>query len=101
MEKTFQVLEFYKIIEKLEEYSYTEYAKEKFRNLVPYLSESKVLSALNETSEARKILDNIGTPPLISMKDVERLLIIANKGRYANSGRIRVCWKYVKVSKEP
>ncbi|MCL1834417.1 MAG: hypothetical protein FWG49_07945, partial [Leptospirales bacterium] len=81
MEKTFQSLEFHKILEKLEEYSYTEYAKEKFRNLTPYLSEDKVNSALNETTEARKILDSIGTPPLVSMKDVEKFLVIANKGR--------------------
>lgn len=80
MEKTFQVLEFYKILEKLEEYAYTEYAKEKFKNLTPFLSENKVLSELNETTEARKILDTVGTPPMVSMKDVERLLTIANKG---------------------
>jgi dsDNA-specific endonuclease/ATPase MutS2 len=84
MEKTFQLLEFYKIIDKLKEYSYTEYSKEKFQNLTPYLFEVKVISALNETTEARKILDNIGNPPFVSMKDVEKLLMTANMGRYVN-----------------
>jgi|GEM_PF-3518798 len=80
MEKTFQVLEFYKILNKLEEYSYTENAKQKFRELTPYLSENRVASALNETSEAKKILESIGTPPLISMKDIGRLLTLSNQG---------------------
>lgn len=100
MEKTFQVLEFDKILKKLEEYSYTEYAKEKFRNLRPYLSDSKVVSALNETTEARKVLDYIGNPPLISMKDMQRLLITANKGRNAYCNRVRIYWKHIKSSKE-
>lgn len=92
MEKTFQILEFDKIIEKLKEYSYTEFAKESFNNLKPFLSEAKVLSELNQTTEARKVLDNIGTPPLVSMKDVQKLLITANNGRYVNRCRARIYW---------
>ena len=79
MQKEFQILEFDMIINKLQEYALTSQSKEKFSELKPYLIETQVLSKLRETSEARKILDNIGSPPLISMNEVENYLMIADK----------------------
>lgn len=75
-----RVLEFDTIINKLEEYAYTKKAKEKFRGLKPYLSEVELLSRLKETTEAREILDKNGTPPLVSMKDINKLLTVVNQG---------------------
>lgn len=80
MQKEFELLEFSTIINKLQEYALTEQSKEIFKGLKPYLSESMVLTKLRETSEARKILDHIGTPPLISMNEVENNLLISKKG---------------------
>jgi len=79
MQKEFQILEFDMIIYKLQEYALTSQSKEKFSELEPYLVETQVLSKLRETSEARKILDFIGTPPLISMNEVETYILIADK----------------------
>jgi len=79
MQKEFQILEFDMIINKLQGYALTSQSKEKFSELKPYLVEMQVLSNLRETSEARKILDTIGTPPLISMNEVENYLLIADK----------------------
>jgi len=79
MQKEFQILEFDMIINKLQEYALTGQAKGKFGELEPYLVETQVLSKLRETSEARKILDHVGTPPLISMNEVENYLLIAEK----------------------
>ena len=79
MQKEFQILEFDIIINKLQEYALTSQSKEKFSEIKPYLIETQVLSKLRETSEARKILDNIGSPPLISMNEVDSYLLIADK----------------------
>lgn len=79
MKRTFEVLEFHKILNQLEELAYTKSGKEKIRNMEPYLSEREVRNALKETTEARIVLDKIGTPPLVSLDKVEELLTIAEK----------------------
>lgn len=80
MEKTFQALEFNKILNKLEELALTENAKERIRNLQIYLSEDELKARMNETTEAKRVLEEIGTPALVSMKDIDRILEIASKG---------------------
>ena len=80
MEKTFQTLEFDKILNKLEELALTENAKERIRNLQIYLSEDELKARMNETTEAKRVLEEVGTPALVSMKDIDRILEIASKG---------------------
>jgi dsDNA-specific endonuclease/ATPase MutS2 len=80
MTNVYDILEFNVIIDQLKNYCFTEQAKENFSKLTPYLSETEVRAALRETTEARIILDNIGNPPLVSMKDVDKHLITAKQG---------------------
>lgn len=80
MEKTFQTLEFDKILNKLEELALTENAKKRIRNLQIYLSEDELKARMNETTEAKRVLEEVGTPALVSMKDIDRILEIASKG---------------------
>ena len=80
MNRDLQTIEFNKIIDRLVEFSYTNKAKEKFLNLEPYISETEVNLNLRETSEAREMLDKIGTPPLVTMQEVDKLIIVAEKG---------------------
>ncbi|WP_148410397.1 endonuclease MutS2 [Murimonas intestini] len=80
MEQTFQTLEFDKIKDILEEYAYTKAAREKIRELVPYLEESKLRHSLKETTQAREILDKFGMPPFTSMEGMEDILITACQG---------------------
>ena len=80
MEKTFQALDFNKILNKLEELALTENAKERIRNLQIYLSEDELKARMNETTEAKRVLEEVGTPALVSMKDIDRILEIASKG---------------------
>lgn len=79
-EKSMKALEFNKILEQLSQNAVSETAKQKLLALRPYLSEWEVNARINDTTEARKILDEIGTPPLPAMKDVEMLLELAEKG---------------------
>lgn len=80
MKNIYKTLEFNLIIDQLKTYCFTEQAKHEFSILTPYLSELEVKAALRETSEARKILDHMGNPPLVSMKDVDKYLITAKQG---------------------
>lgn len=80
MTNVYKTLEFNAIIDQLKNYCFTEQAKDNFTKLTPYLSEIEVNAALRETSEARKILEHIGNPPLVSMKDVNKYLITAKQG---------------------
>lgn len=80
MNHTFQTLEFDKILVQLEENAFTKHAKDKARALTAFISEMDLQVALRETSEARKIMDEIGTPPFVSLESVEELLLIATQG---------------------
>ncbi len=80
MEKSMRLLEFNKILEQLCNYAISENAKQKLLALRPYLSEREVRAKLKDTTEARKIMDHIGSAPLPVMKDIGMLLELAEKG---------------------
>lgn len=72
-------LEFDRIKEQWAELAYTAWAKEKIGEAEPFLSESALLHALAETTEARLLLEKGGTPPPVSLNGVEELVTIAKK----------------------
>jgi len=80
IKKSMNALEFNKILEILSENAVSEPAKKKLLELTPMLSERDVKAKIKDTSEARKILDHIGTAPLAAMKDTQMLLELAEKG---------------------
>lgn len=80
LEKSINALEFNKIRNKLSEYAVSEQARQRLLELTPYLSERDVKAKINDTTEGRRILDHIGTPPLAVMKDMTMLLELAKKG---------------------
>lgn len=67
MNHTFQILEFNRILDKLEELALTDGAKEQIRNLTPELNEARVRKNLRDTTQARMILDRMGPPPAVAM----------------------------------
>ena len=80
MDHTFQTLEFYRILERLEDLSHTEAAKTQIRNLTPCLKESQVQKDLKDTTEARIILDRMGLPPAVGLKDLSDVITTAKQG---------------------
>lgn len=80
MNDTFQTLEFYKIRELLAANAHTGWAKEQLSKLEPFLSENELRHSLRETTEAREILDQAGTPPLTALEDMDKILITAGQG---------------------
>lgn len=80
IQRTIQVLEFDKVRTMLSNYACTDYAKNKLLELQPYLSEREVLARIKETTEARRMLDCFGQPPISAMKEMENILVLTEKG---------------------
>jgi DNA mismatch repair protein MutS2 len=79
-EKMYTALEFNKVLNILEEHALSEKVKEKIRKLEPFLSENEVSRHLNETTEAKLIIEHYGTPPLSVMNDLDKALGLIGKG---------------------
>ena len=70
MNHTFDAVAFTEIIEQLAEYANSPQAKEKIRNLQPYLDEGELKRNMRDTTQARQMLDLLGTPPLPAMEQI-------------------------------
>ena len=64
MDKNYQVLEFYKITEKLSGYTDSEEVKNRIRSLEPYTDLKSARLAQKETTEAVSALLKLGSPPV-------------------------------------
>ncbi|BCK01448.1 endonuclease MutS2 [Anaerocolumna chitinilytica] len=78
--KTSHILEFDTIKTMLCERAVSDTAKAKLMMLAPFLSLSEVKLKIQETTEAKAILSSLGTPPLPSMKDMDKYLELASIG---------------------
>lgn len=78
--KTSHILEFDTIKNMLCERAVSDTAKAKLMMLAPFLSLSEVKLKIQETTEAKAILSSLGTPPLPSMKDMDKYLELASIG---------------------
>lgn len=80
IDKTIITLEFDKILNILSEYATSNKVKQKILDLRPILNQREVNAKIKETTEARKVLDSMGLPPMPSMKDIDEYLDLAKKG---------------------
>ncbi len=80
MNKSEVILEFNKIKEMLCELALSERAKETLSNLNPFLNEKECLQKTQETTQAEKIMESLGTPPLTTMKEIDKTLELCKKG---------------------
>lgn len=75
-----KVLEFDQILEQISEFALSQGAKKEILSLKPLLSERHCNKNLKDTTEAKQILENIGNPPIATMKDLDKILDLAKKG---------------------
>ncbi len=80
MDQDLKTLEFDVILNMLCGEAVSEEAKERLRELRPEMRETVCLSRMAETTEARRVLDALGTPPLAVMADLRKDLDEALKG---------------------
>jgi dsDNA-specific endonuclease/ATPase MutS2 len=73
-------IEFNLMKDKLKEFAFTQNAKHKITNLCPYLAEAEVLALQRETSEAKKMIEKAGNPPLTEVSEVQCLVSMAQIG---------------------
>ncbi len=77
---TYKTLEFDTILAKLSEFSLSENTKQKLLTLTPYLNERECKKSLQDTSDARKILDTLGNVPISAMLELDKIFELAKKG---------------------
>lgn len=82
MKKMYETLEFNKVLNILEEHALSNEVKIKIGKLEPYLSEAEVSRHLNETTEAKFIIEHYGNPPLSPMNDLQKSLSLLGKGTF-------------------
>jgi len=80
IKKMYTTLEFDKVLNILKEHALSDNAKEKITMLEPFLSENEVSRHLNETTEAKLIMEHYGTPPLSVMEGLDKSLTLIDKG---------------------
>ncbi len=78
-EKTFKVLEYYKIKEMLKKYTVTKAGKDLIDNLKPYNNLYEIKEHLEETKEALILLTTKIAPPFEGIYDVREALLRAKK----------------------
>ena len=71
MNQSYEILEYFKILEQLKQYANSPRVKEECMALKPYLSESELKRQLRETSEAKSMLEKLGSAPIPSMEGIE------------------------------
>lgn len=79
-EKVSEKLEFNQIKELWSDCALTGRAKGMIEEIRPILSETELAARLRETTEARQMLEQCGTPPLISLEGIRELFAAAGKG---------------------
>ena len=72
-------LEYNQIKDMLCEYAVSPAARRELAALEPSLNERECRSRLAETTEARRILDECGSPPLSAMTDMEEAISLCEK----------------------
>lgn len=73
-------IEFDKIKDIWSELAVTDQAKEKIRGTSLYFSENELRKELRDTTNARILIEKLGTPPLQNISEMKEVLVSAEKG---------------------
>lgn len=73
-------IEFDKVKEMWANLAITDLAKEKIREVSLCFSENELRKQLKDTTDARFLIEKLGTPPLQNISEIKDILLIAEKG---------------------
>ncbi len=73
-------IEFDKVREIWSGLAITDAAKEKIRNISLFFDETELKKQLRDTTDARNLIEQAGTPPLQNVSEIKDILMIAQKG---------------------
>jgi len=85
-----RVLEFDKIKELWLAYAMTEHAKTRIGEMVPYLSEMELITALRETTESKRLIEKCGNPPLVSLSGMDEVLLVVSKDDCLSAAQLEI-----------
>lgn len=77
--KLMTLLEFNKILDMLSALAVSDRARIRIRNLQPCPGIIEIERHLNETTEARRLLESIGSPPLAAMDELDKVMSLLGK----------------------
>src|SRR5665648_936927 len=72
--KNYITLEFNEILKQLADKAQSHLVKARCLALVPSLNEAEVIRRLDETTQTKRIIEQIGTPPLPTMTDLQKVI---------------------------
>ena len=73
-------IEFDKVKEIWSELAITDWAKEKIRETELFFSENELKKQLKDTTDARFLIEKLGTPSFQNITEIKEVLLIAEKG---------------------
>ena len=73
-------IEFDKVKELWADLAITDYAKEKIKEIEVCFSENALKTELRDTTDARNMIEKVGTPPLQNITEIKEVLMIVEKG---------------------
>ncbi|MCI8508727.1 MAG: DNA mismatch repair protein MutS [Lachnospiraceae bacterium] len=73
-------IEFDKVKEIWADLAITDTAKEKIREASLCFSENELRKQLRDTTDAKNLIEKLGTPPLQNISEIKEILLIADKG---------------------
>lgn len=73
-------IEFDKVKEVWSDFAITDRAKERIRDAAAYFSEKELKKQLRDTTDARFLIEKLGTPPLQSITEIKEVILTAEKG---------------------
>lgn len=73
-------IEFDKIKDMWSDLAVTDHTKEKIRESGLFFSETELRKQLRDTTDARCLIEKLGTPPLQNISEIREVLMIAEKG---------------------
>lgn len=76
----YKTLEFDIILKRLADLAMSDAVKNRIMLLTPSLKEDECNARMQETTDARRIMDTFGTPPIASMLSLDKLFALAEKG---------------------
>ena len=73
-------IEFDKVKDIWADLAVTDWAKEKIREATLYFSETELKKQLRDTTDAKFLIEKLGTPPLQNMTEIRDVLLVVEKG---------------------
>lgn len=92
---TFETLEFNTILSALADFTLSENGKDTALKLKPFLKEKECKAKMEETTQAKKILEMFGNPPISFMLDLDKMLELSQNGSMLSAEQLTSIGEFI------